>query len=221
MLWCPYHLSDSAIRFSFWTTQLLCSPFSVNPAKSSFFILPPTRSFHTRQRPSSVQYLSPDVLGLWYWGPPPPQAFPLFHFQLFHTPLPNTISSFSLASISANPSACSFLFAKSEPTFQHIPPLGKNFICLCQEIDKLYQVKLSLPPCCGLLFSFNDTHCSKPLCRSGGFKGWSLLLSLSWNFCVSFSKLLQLSLCQIYLDGRSLKQELPLTFCLYGAWVSW
>lgn len=135
--------------------------------------------------------------------------------------LPNLISSFSLASLSASPRVCSFPFAKSEPTFQHIPPLGKIFTCLCQEIDKLYQVKLSLPPRCGLLlFSFNDTHCSKPLCRSGGFKAWSLFLSLSWNFCVSFSKLLQLLLCQIYLHGTSLNQELPLTLCLYGAYLS-
>lgn len=56
------------------------------------------------------------------------------------------------------------------------------------------------------LFSFNDIQCSKTLCRSGGFKGWSLVLSLSWKFCVRFCKLLWLLLCQIYLGGRSLKQ---------------
>lgn len=124
-LWCLYRLPDSAIRLSLWITQLLCSPFSTNPAKSSSFILPPARSSHTRQCPGRVGDQSPDVLGWWYWGPPLLQAFPLSHFLLFNTPLTNTISSLSLASVAANPSACSFPFAKSVSTFQHIPPLVK------------------------------------------------------------------------------------------------
>lgn len=148
--------------------------------------------------------------------------FPSTFSSSYRTPLPNMISSFSLASVSANPSACSFLFAKSEPIFQHNPPLGKNFTCPCQEIDKIYQVKLFLPPCCGLfLFPFNDIHCSKILCRSRGFKGWSLVLSLSWKFCVRFCKLLWLLLCQIYLDDRSLKPGyLLLSVCVVPICVS-
>lgn len=68
-LWCLYHRPDSAIRFWLWRTQLLCSPFSANPDKSSFFILPPAYSFHSRQCPSRARYQSPDVLGWWHWGP--------------------------------------------------------------------------------------------------------------------------------------------------------
>lgn len=125
-LWLLYHLPDSAIRFWLWITQNLCSPFSANLDKSFFFILPPAHSFHTRQCPSRAGYQSPDLLGWCYWGPSLLQAFPLFHFLLFSAPFTNMISSFSLASVAANLRACSFPFAKSESTFQHIPPL-KNF----------------------------------------------------------------------------------------------
>lgn len=62
-LWCLYHLPDSAIRFSLWITQLLCSPFSANPAKSSFFILPPARSSHTRH--VQAEY---DIRVLMFWA---------------------------------------------------------------------------------------------------------------------------------------------------------
>lgn len=61
------------------------------------------------------------------------------------------------------------------------PSSWKKISHLFRETDKLYQVKLSLPSCCELLlFFFNDRHWSYPLCRSGGFKGWFLFLSLSW-----------------------------------------
>lgn len=181
------HLPDSPIRFSLWITQLLCSPFSANPAKSSFFILPPACSFHTRQCPSRVWYQSPDVLGWWYWGPPLLHAFPLFHFLLFNTPLPNMISSLSLASVSANPTACSFPFTKSESTFQHIPPLEKFSYAFAKRLTS--STKSSFLYLCAVdsLFFFNDTYCSKSLCRSGGFKCWSLFLSLSHGTSVCAS----------------------------------
>lgn len=81
-LWCLYHLPDSSLRFSLWITQLLCSPFSADPAKSSSFILPPAHSSHTRQGPSRVGYQSPDVLG-WLRAPSAPGIFslPLFALQ--------------------------------------------------------------------------------------------------------------------------------------------
>lgn len=56
------HLPDSPIRFSLWITQLLCSPFSANPAKSSFFILPPACSFHTNVQ---AEY---DIRVLMFWA---------------------------------------------------------------------------------------------------------------------------------------------------------
>lgn len=93
---------------------------------------------------------------------PSAPGIPSLPLSALHTPLPNMISSFSLASVSANPGACSFLFAKSKPIFQHNPPLGKNFTCLCQEIDKLYEVKLSLPLCCGLCFPLMTSSALKP-----------------------------------------------------------
>lgn len=123
-LWCLYHLPDSAIRFSLWITQLLCSPFSANPAKSSFFIHPCIRTGFPHQTMSKQSAISES----WYSGLVilrAPSAFPLFHFLLFNIPLTNMISSLSLASVAANASACSFPFAKSESTFQHIPPLEK------------------------------------------------------------------------------------------------
>lgn len=187
-LWLLYHLPDPAIRFLLQINQILCSPFSANPDKSSFFILPPACSFHTRQCPSRARYQSPD-LGWWYWGSPLLQAFPLFHFLLFKAPLTNMISSLSLASVAANPRACSFPFAKSESTFQHIPLLKKCSHAFSKRLKSSTKSSfLHLHVCCGLLlFFFNDTYCSKSLCRSGDFKCWSLFLSLCHGISVGVS----------------------------------
>ena len=201
-IWNLYWFTE--IRYDVLITyQILQTDFHFEPPNFSVLlsvqILPnPPSSFchqHAVSTPDNIQ-AAHNIWVLMVWasnteGPRCTSHFfsPTFSFSTLFCQ--TTISSFSLAPISGNLSAYSFLFAKSEPTSQHIPPLGKIFTCLCQEIDMFYQVKLSLPPCCGpFLFSFNDTQRSKPLCRSGGFKGWSL--SLSWNFCVSFSKLLQL-----------------------------
>lgn len=58
------------------------------------------------------------------WAPSVPgiSSIPLSPLNIHVT---NMISSLSLASVAANPSACSFPFTKSESTFQHIPPLEK------------------------------------------------------------------------------------------------
>lgn len=162
-LWCLYHLPDSAIRFSLWITQLLCSPFSANPAKSSFFILPPARSSHTRH--VQAEY---DIRVLMFWagdieGPCAPgiSSLPLSALQYsFDKHDFFIISGFC----SCKSQILLISFGKICINLPAHPSSCKIFTCFCQEIDKLYQAKLPSPACCGLfLFFFNDTCCSKSL----------------------------------------------------------
>lgn len=177
--WCLYHLPDSAIRFSLRITQLLCSPFSANPAKSSFFILPPAQGFHTRQCPSRVQYPESRCSGLVILRAPSAlgiSSLPLSALQYSF----DKYNFFIISGFCSCKCQCLLIsFRKIWINLSAHPSSWKIFTCFCQEFDRLYQVKLSSPACCGLfLFFFNDNYCSKSLCRSGDFKCWSLFLSL-------------------------------------------
>lgn len=177
-LWCLYRLPDSPVRFSLWITQLLCSPFSANPAKSSFFILPPACSFHTNN--VQAEY---DIRVLMFWagdieGPLCSRHFLssafcssillcqiwfLHYLWLLYLQIP--LLAHFLSQNLNQPSSTSLLlknFHMLLPRDWQALPSQAFFICVLWT-----------------LFFFNNTYCSKSLCRSGGFKCWSLFLSLS------------------------------------------
>lgn len=199
-----------------------CVLLSVQILPKYSFILPPARGF-PHQAMSKQSLISES----WCSGlvamrvPSAPGIYSLLLSALQYSFDKYMISSLSLASVAANASACSFPFAKSESTFQHIPPLEKFSHAFAKRLTSSTKS------------SFLHLHAVDSFCFSlmtptalNLFVGQEIL-SADLYFCLyvvellcEFQQIIWLVLCQTYLDGRTLKQELLLILCFYGSNLS-